>query len=226
MFNWTTSKPQTNYGIILDLDQTLVYSYEDEILLETGITTRPECFDIRKRVYKLFLLDVMEKNRGKGEQTEMWGIIRPHVKEFIKFCFSYFRVVAVWSAGRASYVEALVDLLFKDVQRPHIIFTYNDCEEHPDDENLVVKPITSMIEKTQAADYMTLQNTFVLDDTEYTFFFNRDNGILIPPFRPFPTPNGLRESDFALKRLQEWFESLDPNIEDIRMLDKNNIFTN
>ena len=158
------------------MDQTLVYTYDDEKVVEEGITSRAEYFDVRKRMYKLVLDDVMDKKKGKGEREEMWGIIRPYTKEFLRFCFGYFKTVAVWSAGREGYVDALVDILFKDVERPHVIFTYDDCEYTK--KKILIKPIRSMIEKTDGlAKYMKM----AAKEENVKAIQYLKNNIIVPP---------------------------------------------
>lgn len=219
----------TDYTIILDLDQTLIYSFEDEELEEIrnyGIFSRPEYLDIRQRIFKLTLEDVMEKKKGVGVKTEIWGIIRPHVKNFLKFCFNHFKIVAVWSAGRRKYVEAIVNLLFKDIQRPHIVYTYDDCDwmNHSVDNKFIIKPIMKMINEIPTVNkYMSTKTTFSLDDTEYTFSHtNKDNGLLIPAYKPKPIPSELRKDDNSLVLLMNWFSKKENMYcGDIRLIKKN-----
>ena len=220
-------KSKSDHSIILDLDQTLVYCYEDEEMNElknVGIFTKPEYFDIRKRIFKLTLDDVVEDKKGVGTKTELWCVIRPHVPEFLKFCFDHFKVVTVWSAGRRKYVEAIVDFLFRDLKRPHIIYTYDDCEKN---NKSIIKPIKKMINNNHGLDkYMKLENTFSLDDTEYTFSItNKENGIHIPAYIPEATPEAIRKDDKALISLMNWLSQhkncLCP---DIRKLKKSHIF--
>lgn len=219
---------KTEHSIILDLDQTLIYCYDEddvEILRKNGIFTKPEYFDIRKRLFKLSLDDVMEKKKGVGVKTVLWGIIRPHVTEFLKFCFNHFKVVTVWSAGKRKYVEAIVDILFKNIKRPHVVFSYDNCERTKNKENKIIKPISKMLQEIDSLDkYMSLQTTFSLDDTEYTFSIpNKENGIKIPAYVPHATPEEIRKDDLSLLKLISWF-SQNNLCTDIRNLTKAEIF--
>lgn len=218
-----SSFPSSNYCIILDIDSTLIYSFDQEetdLLFNQGITLNPEYFDIYRRMYKLKLEDVFGK-RGKGDKLEMWGILRPYVKEFLTFCSHYFKIVAIWSAGREKYVDALVDILFLNLPRPHIIYSYHHCQYH---NKILTKPLLSMISQNSGLEhYMSPSNTFVLDDTLPTFSLNPDNGIHIPPFRPKPHPSDLRFNDTFLSQLVQWFTSLDNDL-DVRSIPKS-IFT-
>jgi hypothetical protein len=229
--------PLTDRCIVLDLDETLVHSNEKlDDLQMLKIMTDPNLLDIRNRTYQITMDDVVYK-KGTGAKTIMWGIVKPHVKEFLISCFSYFKVVIVWSAGKRRYVEAIVDHLFKDIRRPHIVYTYDDCEKTP--EGLLVKPLHKMIEKESGLNkYMGLHNSFIIDDRDTVYkgfsFTNKEhkeitdnpyNGIQIPAYKPEFNYDDLRKDDVSLKQLMSWL--LDPdviNVKDVRELDKNNIF--
>jgi len=221
-------KSLTNKCIVLDLDETLVHSNENmEQLKELKIMTDPALMDLRRRTYQITMDDVVYK-KGLGIKTVMWGITRPHVKEFLVSCFSYFKVVAVWSAGKRKYVDAIVDYLFKDIKRPHVVYSYDQCERTSN--GLLVKPLTKMIKNEPGlSKYMSLENSFMIDDrkTVYTGFDddNPDNGIQIPIYKPAFNVHYLRSNDIALKQLMTWF--LKPevmNSPDVRELDKTAVF--
>lgn len=218
-------KSLTNKCIVLDLDETLVHSNEDLTESDTlGIMKDPKLIDLRGRTYELSMDDVVYK-KGQGIKTEMWGITRPHVREFLIACFSYFKVVAVWSAGKKKYVEAIVDYLFKDIKRPHVIYSRDDCEKTAD--GLLTKPLEKMIRREPGlSKYMSLENTFMLDDRRTVFEEpNPNNGIQIPVYAPDFNIRSLRTDDIAFKQLLTWLfrpEVMQSN--DIRNLDKSNIF--
>lgn len=226
------SKPLSDKCIILDLDNTVISSFiptsenpdSVNLLNNLGIMTNPDLFDLRRRTYTIVMDDVVDK-KGTGTKYEMWGLSRPHVKDFLVFCFSYFKVVAVWSAGRKKYVEAIVDFLFKDIRRPHIIFTYDDLDRTHN--GVLTKPIMKMINQVSGLNkYMNLNNTYIIDDRKSTFeSVNIDNGVLIPVYDPEFNPESLRKDDTALEKLMLWF--IKPEViksKNIRLLDKSNIF--
>ncbi len=196
-------------------------------LNELGIMTDPALIDLRRRTYQITMDDVVYK-KGAGNKTELWGIVRPHVKEFLVSCFSYFKVVAVWSAGKRKYVDAIVDYLFKDIKRPHVVYSYDQCERTSD--NLLVKPLSKMIESEPGLDkYMSIENTFIIDDTKtvYAGFIgdNPDNGIQILAYKPAFNIHLLRSDDIALKQVMTWFLRPDVmNSLDVRELDKTVVF--
>ncbi len=221
-------KSLTNKCIVLDLDETLVHSNENmEQLKELEIMTDPNLIDLRRRTYQITLDDVVYK-KGEGVKTIIWGILRPHVKEFLVSCFAYFKVVIVWSAGKRKYVDAIVDFLFKDIRRPHVVYTYDQCERTSN--NLIVKPLTKMIQNVPGlSKYMRLDNSFIIDDrnTVYAGYIgdNPDNGIQIPPYSPAFNIHSLRSDDIALKQLMTWMLRPDVmNSTDVRDLYKSDVF--
>ncbi len=223
-------KPLTDKCIVLDLDETLVHTHAEketdtmELFQNLNFYNKPEYMDIRKRCYKITMDDVLSK-RGEGVKSEMWGIFRPHVKEFLHFCFNYFKIVIIWSAGRRNYVEQIVDKLFLELKRPHIIYTFDDLEKLPD--GTFIKPLNKLIVKYPNLNkYMGLHNSFIVDDRTSVFQEpNPNNGIVIPAYNPHFTVDNLRKSDIRLKQLMDWLQK--PEVmkcSDIRTLNKNDIF--
>ena len=218
-------KSLTNNCVILDLDESLIHSNEKiDQLKELRLLTDPKLIDLKKRTYQITLDDVSYK-KGTGIKTMMWGITRPHVKEFLISCFSYFKVVAVWSAGKRKYVDAVVDYLFRDIKRPHVVYAREQCEATTN--GLLIKPLSKMIKNEPGlSKYMSLDNTFIIDDRKSTFeSVNPDNGILIPAYNPSFNIKSLRTDDIALKQLMIWL--LRPEVmssDNVRNLDKSTIF--
>jgi TFIIF-interacting CTD phosphatase-like protein len=228
--NKIPERSMTDKCIVLDLDETIVHSYAEnnsydlESLKELRIFTDPENIDLRERTYKISIDDVVHK-KGTGNKTEMWGILRPHAREFLIACFSYFKIVIVWSAGKKNYVHAIVDHLFKDIKRPVVVFTYDDIEKLPN--GTLIKPLNKLIETVPGLKkYMSLKNTFILDD-RYSVFQepNPYNGIVIPAYKPAFNLRSLRSQDIAFKQLIKWLMSSEVReSKDVRTLDKNRIF--
>jgi hypothetical protein len=226
-FNKIRAQPLSDKVIVLDLDETLVHSHPDpnvDALKELKIYSDPNLIDLRPRIYKITMEDVVHK-RGTGDKTEMWGVFRPYVREFLIHCFNYFKIVIVWSAGRKNYVHTIVDQLFAGLRRPHVIFTYDDLEKLHN--GTLIKPLNKLMEKvTGLHKYMNLSNTFIIDDRTSVFQEpNPGNGIEIPAYKPKFHIENLRENDRCLLNLIQWFNQ--PHViesKDIRTLDKSRIF--
>ena len=74
----------TNNCIVLDLDQTLIATQDNmSDLYQLKIATDPKLIDLRKRTYHIVIDDL--ENPGVGTKTEMWGVTRPHLQEFLIF---------------------------------------------------------------------------------------------------------------------------------------------
>lgn len=210
--------------IILDLDHTLISTADTmNELYNLRIMKDPRLVSFRKRIYILSADDPMTQI-GQGEKFEFWGVKRPHLEEFLIFCFSFFRKVGVWSAGKRTYVEAIVDEIFKTIKSPDIVYTYDDCDNGI---HQITKPIRKMMEDPLVNGIMTLKNTFIVDDLISTFIsVNPDNGILIPEYKPPITLSGIATDDNSLLQLKYWFSR--PEVlesEDVRLLRKDTIFS-
>lgn len=217
----------TDHSIVLDLDETLVRtlavneSQEDayKIADTMGIYTKPEYMDIRLRSYRLMLDDPVT-SRGSGQTHGCWGVTRPHLNDFLVFAFSYFKTVNIWSAGVDDYVRKIAKHITRRTDRFHHIFTRDNCVNHEDE---FTKPLDKMIK--EYPDIGPIERVFVLDDRELTFQFNKNNGILMPLYKPAPTENSLRMDDDNLLKLKYWFLSPEViNCRDITKLDKKDIF--
>ena len=108
------------------------------------------------------------------------------------------------------------------MKAPHHIFTRDHCDQRA---SILEKPIIKMSNNFKP--HMGLHNTLILDDRNSTFEnVNPQNGILIPRYNPNEFVDDLRKHDDALYKFQRWL--LKPEVitcNDLRNLDKNNIFT-
>lgn len=209
--------PRTNKTIVLDLDSTLLHTCDDmDVFNSLEIYTNPRNSKLRSRIYYFELIDVTEKT-GTGCKTVLWGVLRPHVYEFLRFCFDYFENIIVWSAGQKKYVHAICDFLFQDFEKqPYIIFTYEDCEMGS---NYIHKPLSKF-------NTIPISTIFALDDYEVTFSKNKDNGLNIPPYEPEFDHNGIMEDERSLLNLMNWLNLPEVvNATDVRRLDKDGCFS-
>lgn len=225
--NYRNNNSLTDHCLVLDLDETLVHSFDgyDEEGIHSldkyaalGLENDPGLADIKSRIYHLQLNDI----NPDGTIYHLWGVCRPHLREFLIFCFSYFRVVTVWSAGQKKYVDSIVDFIFRDIGYPQIVYSREKCV---DQAGILQKPLLKMI-KAEKSSGLALSNTFALDDRQSTFDpVNKYNGILIPIYQPFISLESLRENDVSLLQLMMWLLSDEVMyVDDIRNLDKNDIF--
>ncbi|AHH02002.1 DNA-directed RNA Pol II C-term-like phosphatase [Pithovirus sibericum] len=209
----------SQHAIVLDLDETLVHTYTDlNKALELNVREDPR---IRGRTYFMELTDVSIA-KGEGQKIAMWGVVRPHVREFLQFCFSYFKIVGVWSAGKKEYVHAIVELLFRDISKPHFIYTFDDC--HSDQGNMV-KPLDKLFHETTISHHIDVRNVFCLDDRDDVCAYNPNNAIIIPRYNPSTSIESIMADDLSLRQLMAWFSS--PKVRyslDPRTVERSDIF--
>lgn len=219
----------TNKSIVLDLDSTLICTFDDAEYVNTlNIMKDPRMLPVRQRLYRFHLYDAGEPmrpaRRGEGEVMEVAGVFRPHAVEFLKFCFDYFANVCVWSAGQEGYVNAITDRLFQDFQDPSSIYTWEHCNHvwlhHNEGQMLSAeKPLVKLYEIKPT---MNETNTFLLDDNKNYFKnVNLSSAIHIPAYLPEMTPRGLLADDVRLYQVMDWLERPEVmNATDVRQLDK------
>lgn len=213
---------------ILDLDETLVHSWSNpDNLNELGIYSMRERFETfhpfcgEQLAYSFSLIDGI-----------FWGMYRPHLKEFFQFCDGYFDNVFIWSAGIQEYVEGVCHCIFRDfdITHPRAIWSRIHCNK---EKGIYHKPIIKLINHSKERDYdpysIDMSQTIIVDDKEYTFMENPNNGVLIPPYNPelhdYKELLKYNSQDTALLKLKAWLSS--PTVRecsDIRTLDKKGIF--
>jgi len=197
-------------NILLDLDETLVHTHEHEYK-----GNQKKLYSYENEHYMVNSTDLMDD--GKIVTTLMWGLRRPHLNEFLKFCFDNFGLVIVWSAGSERYVKDTVNRVFYETGSPHYIFTQKDCYI---DENGLTKPIKYLKENNHKLN-IDLSNTIIIDDREENFYLNKENGILIPEFN-----SKSIQKDANLLKLKKWFEKGSfTKRGDVRSIDKTSIFS-
>lgn len=200
MLSAPSSHSITQHTIVLDLDETLVHTFTDiELAKEFGIFDDPE---LRSRSYTMELVDV-SLEKGTGQKIFLWGVVRPHVKEFLAFCFSYFKIVGVWSAGKKDYVEMVVELLFRDIKPPNFVYTYDDCVKEGEN---YYKPLHKLFKEMNLNLYIKPGNIFMLDDRLDVCKHNPQNVIVAQPYSP-NTLEEIKAKDDFLEKLMIWFRT-------------------
>jgi len=222
--------------LILDLDETLIHSYENPQFLELyQIYTNPEVYrkfhptGAPQIAYSLQL-------DSTYSATRIWGLYRPHMYEFLSFARGYFDNILIWSAGVRPYVEKVVKQIFLDsgITPPKLVWSRDKCYNY---QGMYHKPISELILDISRRPFSQLEidpkTTLILDDKSHTFMQNPGNGVLIPAFHPGANRPGkiplledlLDRSDSALLEFMDWLNLSEVrNSLDVRDLDKGNIF--
>jgi TFIIF-interacting CTD phosphatase-like protein len=223
--------------LILDLDETLVHSWENPSFLDNyAIYEDPQMYRKFHPVGSHQIAYSMLLDMPGGNTNKIWGLHRPHLQEFLSFAGEYFDNVLVWSAGIGPYVDEIVKQLFLEsgLKSPKLVWSRNNCSNY---QGYYHKPITDVINELSRRPFTTFKVdskwTLVIDDKSHTFMQNPQNGVLIPPYhpgknRPGSTPTKqdlLDRSDTALLQLKAWLERPEVrHAQDVRTLDKTNIF--
>ncbi len=200
------------HHICLDLDNTLICAcYKEDQISKINLND-PR---LNGRCSLITLVDAFDHSpKGIGDSTRYLIVYRPYIKEFISFMISYFDKISIWSAGQERYVRAIEYLLFPDINM-YNTYSYKDTvflEDNTTYKELVRKDFN-------------VKETFAIDDRSDTFSKNHENGILIPPYTPQFTTEGILKDDKTLLQLINWFKKEEVmNSKDVRNLNKSNIF--
>lgn len=216
------SVPETDLNAVFDIDETLVHTFEEAArphLQSLGLMEDPLLMYLRSRLYVLPLVDL--SRTGDNSMNLYWGIMRPGLKNFLRFSLKYFNKVCIWSAGHRDYVEKVCTNIFRGTDGPSVIFSSNDCDKIGSHN---IKPLSKMFNHPNCVG-MTPENTIVIDDRASTFSQNPLNGIQIPAYLPEETIDGMSREELSLRKLTDWL-LLDEVIKctDIRNLDKSVVF--
>lgn len=134
------SHPPVKY-IVFDLDKTVIFTFERtsmESFAKSHILSDSFFFPVQDSMYMLEL----ELDQGKGKHIHtpggqrynstdsvehMFGCVRPHAREFLRFCFQHYDAVIVWTAGIHSYCMSICEALFKGLPKPHVMWSRGHC---------------------------------------------------------------------------------------------------
>jgi len=212
-------------NIVLDIDATLVHTHGDmDDFKMLNVYGNEEQLEMRKKVYNMRIIDVSDVP-GEGEVTDLAGIYRPYLREFLEFGFSYFDNIVIWSAGKKKYVEKMCEYMFPLKKQPILIFNYDDCEG--DENNLIIKPLEKIYNHPDCKGKLFPENTFVLDDRSETYSMNKRNGIQIPEFESDMSVEDIcNHPDVEFLKLMSWLSTKEVReSDDVRKLNKKNIFS-
>ena len=212
-------------NIVLDIDATLVHTHGDmDDFKMLNVYGNDEQLEMRKKVYNMRIIDVSDVP-GEGEVTDLAGIYRPYLREFLEFGFSYFDNIVIWSAGKKKYVDKMCEYMFPLKKQPILIFNYDDCEG--DENNLIIKPLEKIYNHPDCKGKLFPENTFVLDDRSETYSMNKRNGIQIPEFESDMSVEDIcNHPDVEFLKLMSWLSTKEVReSDDVRKLNKKNIFS-
>lgn len=175
---------------VLDLDQTLVHTFNEEVPLSLSPSVRDRLFSLRIPP---------EEGLASGVVYDWWGIERPHLREFLSELDNRGIKVVVWSAADPIYVKQIVERIFQ--QKPILTLTCDHIQQENDSYSKPLSKVHSLIEGSSES------NTFILDDREDNFMHNRSSGMLIPAYSPENSRKELESDDTALLDVIHYLDS-------------------
>jgi len=178
-------------NIVLDLDECLVRVFTDDV--DWSLFSELRKSDHLKDLFKI-----------SDEYGKYWGLKRPHLNHFLSFCFKRFDVVAVWSAGATSYVEAIVEHIFRDTKKPHLVMTRDHIASGFG--YSYSKPLKFFFEKVPGANR---SNTILVDNRKANALYDPHNIVHIPDFEPAQRLEAIKQDDDCLFTLTHWLDQLD-----------------
>ena len=213
-----TTSPST---WILDMDRTIVFTTAEEPdsverLRGLGILRDIE---LKQRICRFEVCDATTAP-GSGCREEMWGVIRPGLDEFLDTAERTVDYIVIWSAGTPRYVDETCRYIFAGRRPPDLILHRNSFLENG--RPIEGKPLSRLVGHPHLPGF-SLARSLIADDRGDNFLDNPGNGVLIPPYEPEWTVEGIRRPDDALPRLSRWWR-LNADAPDFRILDKSRIF--
>lgn len=153
----------TNKIIVLDIDGTLISS--ETILITKDLKleidkvinnkssnindTKKDEVKINKQGIKEYHLVIRNIIQSKLTDIYIKYTTRPHLNEFLTFCSTYFKKVIIWSAGTRTYVDSVVEQIFRGIKPPDHIFNFDHCEVVRDDNGDLIsysKPLRKLFD--------------------------------------------------------------------------------
>ena len=208
--------PISNFNLVLDMDATMVCTTGDYKTLRE-IFINPKYIPLRRRVYNI----CNEKEPGTGIYDEIFGVLRPHLFEFLVFSLQYFRNIFVWSSGEPEYVNPICEFIWDKLPiAPTDILTGDSCPS--DKKGNLGKPLEILTKKYP---FVTLKNTLIIDNLKQNGKSNPNNLIQIPDYEPEPTIAAFSKDETSFIDIMDFLnDPLVINCKDIRQIDKSNIF--
>ena len=206
-------------AIFIDIDETLTHVRSDTHRFKRlDLQNDKENFDLLERCY------IMSFKGENQKQEHMWGIKRPYLDEFIRYCRKRFDIVALYTAGMKDYGEQSAKILFPNVGDLDYIYTREHCVdiersipswEEDDSGKLVcsttvvmdhVKPLGKLLKEMPELADVDPQKVLMVDNKESNFDYNVHLGLTISDYVPEATIESIRYDDRALLHMIDTIE--------------------
>lgn len=152
--------------------------------------------------------------------------IRPHLEPFLRFCFSHFQHVSIWTAANREWYNMVYEQVFHPIllriekQFSHVL-TREHCTQSRQHvgsyfHSFSHAKTTKKLKKLFSKPHHSKHNTLVVDNTPSTYMHNFGNAIFITTYNGHPEDQELKNLMQYLKNVQLWFQ----NHQTIRNMDK------
>ena len=112
-----------------------------------------------------------------------YGRKRPGLDLFLKFAFSHFDTISVWTAATRSYAIKVIKNIMTETQYSALAF-FKTRVDLVSSQGSYYKPLSKIFTTTEAKKYkITPKNTIMIDDRADVLRNNPGNGIMIPPWK-------------------------------------------
>lgn len=210
---YKTKKKKRNQkiNIIIDLDNTLLHSFEDNFQLEL-----------------LSYNNYENKYNFKIKEKKFIIYTRPFTKKFLKYCFKNCNV-GFWTAGNIQYCKLVINYLLDKSQKQKSIFilarkknnkeytVFLDIKTQKSIKtrkinNKITKPLNNVYQKYN----IDPKNTVILDNNPLVLQINKKNTIVINDYF-----YNLHKKDTSLLIIIKWLNIINNyNYNDIRLIEK------
>lgn len=196
--------------IVFDLDECLVCVYVENVNWHVYEELKSSKYITKRN--NVFLINT--------NQCKYWGIKRPYLNELLTYAFNTYKNVCVWSAGTKSYVDAVVECIFKGFPSPTVVLTRNDIFQETD--KFYCKPLERIFDRLPDSNK---HNTLLVDNLLSNSKYDPLNIIHIPDFEPVQNINCIDSNDNCLLQLIKWLQYVEGlALMDVRYLYKKDIF--
>ena len=165
--------------IVLDLDLTLLCTDEDDgrVPYQPKRMANSKHAELLPLIQRSHLYSFHMFDPACEREMTMYGCFRTGYRQFLKWARDNFDYVVVWSAGRRAYVHELVTKIWKGMQPPDLVMTFNDLELNGD---VYTKPLIKVANLLK----ISMDTILLIDDNPHVSVDNPDNTVLLPEFNP------------------------------------------
>lgn len=147
-----------------------------------------------------------------GTSINLPSTPRPHLYEFLDFCFENFNTVNIWTAAGDEWWIFNKKIHFKDYNF-NLVYTRKRCAHTWDyslshDRDPTFRPYKPLIKMwRRSTNDMTRTNTIIIDDDRFNSHKNYGNAIWISPFEGDPSDTELLNMKEKLSKVIDKFET-------------------